>query len=1070
MGDALAGDVPLDYASIQIFPNQNRYEAFAYREEQVEIVTVGLLEHLLLHLPGINDLCAKGLDANFDLKSPENLHEVDWFTKVTVKRFLDVVGSPDLIDTINAIINEMSLLEESKNFHLSLYGKDQKHHLEGEEKDGSSSTDMAPSSKIQVNTTPSDASKNELLRAMDVRFSALSKELTTTFNKATNSICSLKDIIYLAKFSQQFGATNIGNSLSKLIELNQKSQDVGPLNNEPAFSTCNVTNDSTRVVTNSQISKPVHQETPVKYGVSPAKAAQVERQSSTESEESSYSSDEGQASTERSRSLTRSATPRRSASPMRRIQIGRTGPRRAAALTIKSLNFIPARERATSYRDAATNGCEEEISEKPYKKPEIDVRRITVQDAINLFESKQRDQATDIQTRRSLTDASISTNKSVLRRWSSGIGENSVQFQPQHDSEDSVSATSNNVADVKNSKSIEGEVVSDFVSESHNYNNDITENIVKPEREENVRSNTVDNQAETNPDLGKETSKLAASAEWNQQKQAEYNEILKKMMESKSAKFGKSQPRKNQNIPSEQRGGSLDHYKEKRDAKLQGGNARKKVEKEAQLKAMQQILDKRKAEMVSNNGNGTKKNASRKPQKSLRNSTQAVNSPKEATKPAVAKKVSPKTSSLPATRKSWSATPSPRVAATSPAKARGGVSSASTTPTRRKPQSAVSVPQPSPQKERAQQRIRKEKETQTDSVKSLKSKNEKRQPAATNKEMKEKVTNASVDSSAPSKISLTNKGTKKSSVVPVELKPFLRKGSRTGHSTGINSKKKISPKPEESPRDNGVQIEAQETDLVANTSDLLSQPSDRDSVTPNNQSATIEPECQINNHLQSGETDNVDQVPTEVVDVSTNVEWSSLNMNTEEESTIPPTAWEEIEEHLELPKTCEDGTFQPASPANIVPAGLASPRVRHSLSQMLQEESSEPDTCEWGNAENPPAMIYQKDAPKGLKRLLKFARKSKGDTNSSGWSSPSVFSEGEDDAEESKNSTKRNAGQPKSSLHEGYDKNLDLSKPDGKGSHKMQGGRDFGAGTKGSRSFFSLSAFRGSKPSEAKFH
>ncbi|KAI9110792.1 hypothetical protein K1719_018230 [Acacia pycnantha] len=1087
MGDALAGDVPLDYASIQIFPNQNRYEAFVYREEQVEIVAVGLLEHLLLHLPGINDLCAKGLDANFDLKSPEKLHDVDWFTKATVKRFLDVVGSPDLIDTINAIINEMSLLEESKNFHLSLYGKDQKHHLEGEGKDGCSSTDMAPSSKIQVNTTPSDASKNELLRAMDLRFSALSKELTTTFNKATNSTCSLKDIIDLTKFSQQFGATNIGNSLSKLIELNQKSQDVGPLNNGPAFSTCNVNNDSTRVVKDSQISKPVHQETPVKYGVSPAKAAQVERQNSTESEESSYSSDEGQTSAERSRSLTRSATPRRSASPMRRIQIGRTGPRRAAALTIKSLNFIPARERATSYRDAATNGCEEEISEKPYKKPEIDVRRITVQDAINLFESKQRDQATDIQTRRSLTDASISTNKSVLRRWSSGMGENSVQFQPQNDSEDSVSATSNDVADVKNSKSIEGEVVSHFVSESHNYN-DITENNLKPEREENVRSNTVDNPAETNPDLGKETKKLAASAEWNQQKQAEYNEILMKMMESKSAKFGKSQPRKNQNIPSEQRRGSLDDYKEKRDAKLQGGNARKKVEKETQFQAMQQILDKRKAEMVSNNGNGTKKNTSRKPQKSLRNSTQAVNSPKEATKPAVAKKVSPKTSSLPATRKSWSATPSPRVAATSPAKARGGVSSASTTPTRRKPQSAVSVPQPSPQKERTQQRIRKEKETQTDSVKSLKSKNEKRQPAATNKgkEMKEKVTNASVESSAPLKISLTNKGTKKSSVVPVESKPFLRKGSRTGHSTGINSKKKISPKPEEYPRDNGVPIEAQETDLVVNTSDLLSQPSDRDSVTPNNQSAIIEPECQINNHLQSGETDNVDQVPTEVVDVSTNVEWSSLNTNTEEESTIPPTAWEEIEEDLELPKTCEDGSFQPASPANIVPAGLASPRVRHSLSQMLQEESSEPDTCEWGNAENPPAMIYQKDAPKGLKRLLKFARKSKGDTNSTGWSSPSVFSEGEDDAEESRNSTKRNAenllrkaalhaksyGQPKSSLHEGYDKNLDLSKHDGKGSHKMQGGRDFGAGptTKGSRSFFSLSAFRGSKPSEAKFH
>lgn len=811
------------------------------------------------------------------------------------------------------------------------------------------------------------------------------------------------------------------------------------MNNEPALSTCNVSkDDSTRVVKSSQISKPAQQETPVKYGVSPAKAAQIERQSSTESEESSYSSDEGQASADRSRSVTRSATPRRSASPMRRVQIGKTGPRRAAALTIKSLNFIPMR--TTSYRDAAANGCDEEISEKPYKKPEIDVRRITVQDAINLFESKQRDQTTDVQTRKSLTDVSISgANKSVLRRWSSGIGENSVQCQPQIDSEDSVSATSNDVADVKNPKSIEGEAVSDIVSESHNYN-DITENNVKSQREEYVTSNTVDNQSETIPDFGRETRKLAASAEWNQQKQAEYNEILMKMMESKSVKFGKSQPRKNQNISSEPRGGSYDDYKEKRDAKLQGGSTRKKVEKEAQFQAMQQTLDKRKAETVSNTRNGTKKSTTQKPQKSLRNSTPPAKSPKAASKPAVTKKVSSRTSPLPATRKSWSATPSPRVAGTSPANVRGGVSSASTTPTRRKSQSAVSVPQASPQKERTQQRTRKEKEIQTDNIRSLKSKNEKRQPAATNKskEMKEKVTNASVDTSAPSKISSTNKVTKKSSVVPVESKPFLRKGSRTGHSTGVVSKKKVSPKPEESLRDNGVPIEVHETNLVANTSDIHDQPSDTDSVTPNNEISAIEPECQINDHLESGETDNVDQVPTEVGEVSANVEWSSLNMNTEEESTIPPTAWEEIEDHLEMPKTCEDGPFQSASPVNIIPAGLASPRVRHSLSQMLQEEISEPDTCDWGNAENPPAMIYQKDAPKGLKRLLKFARKSKGDTNSSGWSSPSVFSEGEDDAEESKNNSKRNAenllrkaalnatsyGQPKSSLHEGYDKNL----------------------------------------------
>ncbi|GMI70222.1 hypothetical protein HRI_000691500 [Hibiscus trionum] len=1078
------GGTPLDYATIQILPSENRYEAYICNDNKVEKVGVGVLENLLPHLPALDKLCSQGSNADYKLQPPNNLNSPHWFTKSTFTRFLHLVSSTELVDTAKGIEGEISLLEETRKFHLSLYAQDHQDHIQSSEKDIRNSGDGLLASKFEVQNSFSDSSKNELVHAMDSRLTALRSELVAAFNQAVGETCSYKEITHLAKFSEIFGANDVKNFLCKFLELSQKSQFANLSDDAKSLSTVASTNDRiSKTDGNNQISKPLGSEMPVKYSVSPAKAAQVERQSSTESEESSDSSDEIQTSAERSRALIRSASPRRSASPMRRVQIGRGGSRKAPSLTIKSL--IPAREKMWSQTDVASENSEEEGSGQT-KKPENNVLRMSVQDAINLFERKQKDQIPDVPKRNSLTNISLGANKSVLRRWSSGMGESSSQCQSQNTSEDPVLEPPDNVVSNDIMRSAEVNLEPDTRTEAQHIDESVDMNV---ERLEEGSSSPIDVHVVTDiiqEEDGNERSK--SSAEWSRKKEAELNQMFKRMMENQPVSRSKPQTKVRQNLPPEQRGGFYDHYKEKRDKKLRGENAGKRAEKEEKFRAMQKILDERKAEMASKKVNNLcKKDPPTKALNSAKNSQKLQKNPsrpattKEASKPSSAK-ISSRTSPLPATRKSWPSTPSPRTRGTPPAKTSGGVSSAGTMSTSRKPQSAQPEPRLSPKVESSQPQRRNVNTTQANKQGSMSVNERQQQKLVTrNKTTRTKVAAApggGSSSMVAAKPSLYNKVTKKSTVFPLESKPFLRKGSGLASTAGVVNKIKNPSKLSEPSKNTEISIDAQESDaLVNNASISVNEYQGQYFSSSDHCDDAVQPETQANGHQKCDVIESVDELAPDYEEGLKDIGGFSQGV---EESIISPTAWVEIEEHQNLPDQCDDQTGEIASSTCIAPVESASPRVRHSLSQMLQEESSEADTTEWGNAENPPAMVYQKDAPKGLKRLLKFARKSKGDANITGWSSPSVFSEGEDDSEESKVYNKKNADNllRKAALHaKNYEHNLDAhelpSAQSGISSfdaHKLQKGSVTAAAstTKGTRSFFSLSAFRGSKPSDMK--
>jgi len=742
---------------------------------------------------------------------------------------------------------------------------------------------------------------------------------------------------------------------------------------------------------------------PVKYTASPAKAAEMERQSSSESEDSSYSSEDDQPSAERRRTYIRSATPRRSASPMWRVQFGRSGSRRTPVLTIKSLTNFPARERVSSYRDTGNDKSEE--SEELNKKTEVNVTRMSVQDAISLFESKQRDQIVDNQ-KKSLTDNSTNANKTVLRRWSAGMGE-TRNFLAQHLPVNIASEDNAKVVDEDAPESNAGRANEDCAFESPEFSQTL-EVDMEPETTGKIASNRNDNDVSVSQ--AEETNEKLDSAEWSRQKEAELNQMLMKFTEYNQINLKNAKPdnRRKSSSLVERRGGLYGHSKDRKDEKLRGENAIKKVVKPAEIKAKQRIPDKPKAERSPLKvSNVAKRNTTSKTQNVNKTMPLVSNSKKESPKPVVAKKGLLKSSPLPPTRKSWPSTPSPRATGALATKIPSGTPPSRTTAPRQKPQSPASLSKAIPQAERSQLQQKDVKRPQIDSRKSLKKVDDsmrravpksgrmpKPKPAVAPKEDADR---------SPAKVVVRKKVTKKSSVVPLEAKAEDCKVSSVG-ATGKPPSEKIEvpSQPEETSNEPQEPMDDSPENVGTTISDTAYLAEGGPVLEAWNDHHVLEKDMEREKLRNDGENDISKETPGQVDEIAERISESPGEL----QPTEPPlAAWvESSEQEPSFP----NGKSSAPSPAIHDVEASAGTRVRHSLSQMLLEESSEPDVTEWGNAEHPPTMVYQKDAPKGLKRLLKFARKNKGESNASFWSSP-YASEGEDDGDEYKSLGKRNS-------------------------------------------------------------
>lgn len=1369
----MKADTLIDYAALQLSPRETRYDVFLSGGGETEKLDPGLPKPLLEHLPAAQELVDGG-GRIFKFELLENENEALWFTKGTVERFVRFVNNPELLEKVNAIQAEMAQLNNARNFNLAPNppGDGDQTSTVKLTTDGST-----PGSELKSRkeTVLADASRSHLLRAIDVRLMTLHHELKVALARATAAGFSVGQMANLMAFSERFGANRLREACAKfVVSCQQREQQVspridsthktlsGPFSKHGDKSYENTVKENqlsesyaamqpeqdslcSSLLTEDSIAKPPVLSTMEEGGmeVSPESVGMASM-----GLESNSSDRDDQSPVSTKRPLVRSASPRarRSASPMRRVQIARSGSRRSNASVIRSINYFPERSRpnrdSSSDSDYESAGDNEESA--PPQKTES-TRRFSVQDAINLFERKQRQQGHSTEeirknlkaeSRRLSAEigASATCEKTVLRRWSGAgeIGKADVQsstldrgmpslangkdtwqaeaplqseFRPIQDRKD-VSSRFSSPPKVTESQKISvglmdraGSQYSEGSSspKENRANDSSAANYPEAQGLENTGSfpnsgrhggfeslvKQFKRDCELNQELPEKARQLGASFAANESGSQAVEEsmytgnlkevsqrpgmvpggkddlekllqtmqnverdslsnswsnkmdfdmqILMNMVDSNHSNYEEQLGAlDSQKSSDELRGRFYDQYREKREAKLREEHVAKKAEKEAKLKAMQDALERRKAEMA---GKSSKSSEKRDPSVQARHQAQKLQSSKSRLpkyrkelhvvvhrddeaedntndlhgntihkhdqKSTVSRSASGETPSstprmskdLPKTniaRKISSKSPSPATArspvpSSSPSRrsAIPKVSNTSSTSTgrRRTTENPLTRSVPNltdlkkenikalPGRSGSSSNLDKSGSMSRGQIKgsghnknsnipspldvngsrSVSRSSDVKEDKKNRRQASKKITSglseikslpatvSSEESVLTSKPSFYSKVTKKSSVVPLESKPFLRKGSGIGPGVGPGvAKMKASPlddtsktvedevQASELKRDeiveelrslkpsNVFEGVAEENELqqpVTGTAQNLDACGDLDT-SQNNIQTILAPnevldsseDCLSSNRVSDVDRNN--QIVSEVnnCNVSPAIRASSPCARNEGQSGKIDSSAEIItEEHVEPSvadalvserSTLVDTTLAPFSSSGAM--GLNSEfgnqtssksHTKQSLSQMLASDTDADESRKkWGMAQKPILISQhpQKDAPKGLKRLLKFGRKSRYETGTTDWVS---VPECDEDTEESKDPSRRNGdgllqssaqakGIGSGKLSSGRSYNVGGVNSFGERSHEQSPAtrEEHLSGTnlpKAPRSFFSLSSFR-SKGGDSK--
>ncbi|KAA8540219.1 hypothetical protein F0562_024218 [Nyssa sinensis] len=167
----MKSDTALDYAVFQLSPKRSRCELLVSSAGNTEKLASGLVKPFVTHLKVAEEQVALAV-RSIKLEVDKCKNAETWFTKGTLERFVRFVSTPEVLELVGTFDAEMSQLEAARTIYSQGSGDQLSASMGGE--------------GVRA-TAAADATKKELLRAIDERFGA------GRLNEACSKFISLRE-------------------------------------------------------------------------------------------------------------------------------------------------------------------------------------------------------------------------------------------------------------------------------------------------------------------------------------------------------------------------------------------------------------------------------------------------------------------------------------------------------------------------------------------------------------------------------------------------------------------------------------------------------------------------------------------------------------------------------------------------------------------------------------------------------------------------------------------------------------------------------------------------------------